>query len=311
MRSVRYIVLLTVVVAILTGSTACTGLDAYEEEVGRWRAEREASLKTDDGWLTVAGLFFLKPGSNTFGADSSNAIVLPEGPALARAGVIRFDEGRVTAEIFDGVAATLGGQPIRTAELRPAGNGRAADTVVLGDLTLFVHKSGDRTAIRLRDKNSEIRRSFRGCRWYPVKPEYRVEGRFIPYDAPRERRVPNILGDEEHYVSNGLVEFPLGTESLRLEAFESSGARGRRLFFVFRDGTSGQETYAAARFLYADAPVDGRVVLDFNRAYNPPCAFNPHTTCPLPPRQNVLATRIEAGELDYGPHPAAPATRNE
>jgi uncharacterized protein (DUF1684 family) len=290
-----------VVVATLAGATACARLDAYEEEVAKWRAEREASLKADDGWLTVAGLYFLKPGANHFGTDPANDIVLPAG-APARAGVFRFADDRVTVEIFDGVGATLAGQPVRAAELRPAGDGRPADAVVLGDLTMFVHRSGDRYAIRLRDQKSEIRRTFRGRRWYPVRAEYRIAGRFEPYDAPRERHVPNILGDAERYVASGLVAFELNGQEYRLEAFESSGPSGRRLFFVFRDATSGKDTYGAARFLYSDPPEGGRVVLDFNKAYNPPCAFNPYTTCPLPPPQNVLPARIEAGELDYGPH---------
>jgi uncharacterized protein (DUF1684 family) len=300
----RYaIVVILTLAAVVPGCRRRAAADPYAEEIARYRAEREASLRADDGWLTVAGLFFLQPGANSFGSDPSNAIVLPAGRAPAHAGVFYFENGSVRVEMAEGVAATLDGQPVRRAELRPAGGGRPADTLVLGRLSLFVHKSGERLAIRLRDLDSELRRTFRGCRWYPVKPEYRVVGRFIPYDAPQERKVPNILGDEERYVTNGVVAFTLAGREYRLEAFESSGARGRRLFFVFRDATSGHETYHAARFLYADPPQDGQVVLDFNKAYNPPCAFNPYTTCPLPPPQNILPVRIEAGELDYGAHP--------
>ncbi len=297
-----------VVLGLIAAAGACARsapTDAYPAEIARYRAEREQALKADDGWLTVAGLFFLQPGPNPFGSDPSNAIVLPAGRAPARAGVFYLEDGSVRVELAPGVTATLEGRPVDRAVLRPAGGGRPADTIVLGRLHLFVHKSGDRLAIRLRDLDSELRRTFRGCRWYPVKPEYRVVGRFIPYDAPRERRVPNILGDEERYVSNGVVAFTLEGREYRLEAFESTGARGRRLFFVFRDATAGHETYHVARFLYADPPQDGQVVLDFNKAYNPPCAFNPYTTCPLPPPQNVLPVRIEAGELDYGDHPRA------
>lgn len=133
MQDMKLSLLSVVVVATLAGATACARLDAYEEEVAKWRAEREASLKADDGWLTVAGLYFLKPGANHFGTDPANDIVLPAG-APARAGVFRFADDRVTVEIFDGVGATLAGQPVRAAELRPAGDGRPADAVVLGDL---------------------------------------------------------------------------------------------------------------------------------------------------------------------------------
>lgn len=292
-----------VLVALVAAGGACGGRgtpDPYEAEILRYRADREAALRADDGWLTVAGLFFLQPGANPFGSDPSNAVVLPAGRAPARAGVFYLDDGVVRVEVAEGVTVTLDGRPVTRAALRPAESGRPADTLVLGRLSLFVHRSGDRLAIRLRDLDSEIRRAFRGCRWYPVNPGYRVVGRFIPYERPQERRVPNILGDLERYVSNGVVAFTLHGREYRLEAFESSGARGRRLFFVFRDATSGHETYHTARFLYADPPQeDGRVVLDFNKAYNPPCAFNPYTTCPLPPPQNILPVRIEAGELDY------------
>lgn len=308
MPSIRRLAVLAGFVAFATSCAGPEAVDPYEAEIARYRAEREASLKADDGWLTVAGLFFLQPGANPFGSDPSNVVVLPAGRAPARAGVFYLEDGTVRVEVAEGIPITLGGRPVTRAALRPAGQGRPADTLVLGRLSLFVHTSGDRLAIRLRDLDSEIRRTFRGCRWYPVRPEYRVVGRFIPYDAPRERRVPNILGDEEHYVSNGVVAFTLGGQEHRLEAFESTGARGRRLFFVFRDATSGRETYHTARFLYADPPQDDEVVLDFNKAYNPPCAFNPYTTCPLPPPQNVLPVRIEAGELDYAPPPLTSGT---
>jgi hypothetical protein len=177
---------------------------------------------------------------------------------------------------------------------------------MIADLSLFVHASGKRQAIRLRDKNSAIRREFKGCRWYPIDAAYRIEGRLMHYNAMKRVQLPNILGDIEEYTSPGLVVFTLQGRQIKMEPVLSS--RGR-YWFVFRDQTSGKETYGAARFLYADAPgADGKVVIDFNRAYNPPCAFNPHTTCPLPSPQNRLAVPIKAGELDYRPasRPSSP-----
>jgi len=291
------IVLASVFVATVAAVTIALRPGPHEREIARWREAREASLTGDDGWLTVAGLYFLEPGGQTFGSDPGNDFVLPAGPP--RAGVFHLDEGRVRVELAAGVDGAIDGRPVRDAELRPASEGRPPDTLVMGRLALFLHHSGDRLAIRLRDRENPLRRTFAGCRWYPIEKAFRVEGRFEPYAEPAERHVPNVLGDLEHYTASGLVVFLLHGTEQRLEAFDSTGPDGPRLFFVFRDATSGRETYGAARFLYADAPDGkGRVVLDFNKAYNPPCAFNPHTTCPLPPPMNVLEVGIEAGELD-------------
>jgi uncharacterized protein (DUF1684 family) len=161
---------------------------------------------------------------------------------------------------------------------------------------MWVHKSGERFAIRLRDHDSPIRKAFTNLRWFPVDADYRVTARFVPYDSPKPVSMLNVLGDIERFFSPGYAVFTLHGQELRLEPVISKQGH---LFFVFRDGTSGRETYGAARFLYADGTQNGHVILDFNKAYNPPCAFNPHTTCPLPPEDNRLTVRIEAGELNY------------
>jgi uncharacterized protein (DUF1684 family) len=148
----------------------------------------------------------------------------------------------------------------------------------------------------VRDKTSQLRKDFAGCRWFPVDPTYRVTARFIPHPKPKPVVMANVLGDREQYTSPGLVEFTLHDQALRLEPVSVGQDR---LFFVFRDGTSGTETYGAARFLTTDGPQNGQVLLDFNKAVNPPCAYNPFTTCPLPSKSNRLTVRIAAGELDY------------
>jgi uncharacterized protein (DUF1684 family) len=148
----------------------------------------------------------------------------------------------------------------------------------------------------MRDQQSQYRREFRGLQWYPVKPEYRVTARFVPYSPPKTIPVPNIIGGTFPETCPGYAEFELRGEKLRLEPVLSDG----RLFFIFRDETSGKKTYGAGRFLYSDLAKDGIVTLDFNQAYTPPCAFTPYATCPLPPKQNRLPVAIEAGELDYG-----------
>lgn len=268
----------------------------YLQELAKWRQTREAELKADTGYLTLVGLFFLNQGKNTFGSGPLNDIVLPDS-APAEAGVFELD-GR-TVRLRAATPMAVNGKPVTAAELKPAASGQPADLVTIGPLTLFVHVSGDRLAIRLRDQNSEFRRGFTGSKWFAPDERYKVSGRFEPYAAEKVVKVPNILGDLETYRAPGLVAFELNGQEYKLEAFETGSGDRKRFFFVFRDLTSGKETYPSARFLYADLPVNGQTTLDFNKAYNPPCAFNPFTTCPLPTEQNRLRVRIEAGELDY------------
>lgn len=280
-------------VAALAAAGAPAAQD-YAAETGAWRAEREARLKADDGWLTVSGLFFLNGGDNAFGSSPLNDIVLRTGPE--HAGVFTLGRGEITVRAASGATLSVDGRDVTAARLWPY-EGGDRPTVTLGPLSLFAHYSGDRLAIRMRDRESDIRRSFTGLRWYPVDEAFRLRGRYVPHDEPREIELPNILGDIETFRTSGSVALTVDGEDLRMTAVDSRG----RLWFIFRDLTSGNETYPAARFLYADAPEDGWTTVDFNRAYNPPCAFNPHTTCPLPPLENRLPVRIEAGELDYHP----------
>jgi uncharacterized protein len=264
----------------------------YRQAVEKWRQAYEAELKSDSGWLTVSGLFWLHEGENTFGSGPLNDIVLPPS-APASAGSFQFHLGRTSVRLTPGVTATLNGKPAETAEMHPDSD---TDQLSIGDLTLYVHSSGDRYTIRLRDKNSRLRKDFTGTRWFPVAESYRVTAQYVPYDKPRQIEIQNVMGDTLEETIPGYVAFSLHGQALQLDA-ELNGSGG--LSLVFRDLTSGKETYAASRFLEADPPKDGRVVLDFNEAYNPPCAYNPYTTCPLPPPQNRLPARIEAGEKIY------------
>ena len=273
--------------------TAGAGAQDYAAGIEAWRVDREARLAADDGWLTVAGLFFLNEGTQTFGSSPLNDILLRTGPE--QAGTFTLRNNVVTVRAAEGTTLRVDGRDVAEARLWPyEGNDRP--TIALGPLSLFGHYSGDRLAIRMRDRESAIRREFTGLRWYPVNETFRVEGTFIPHDEPRVIELPNILGDVEAFRTSGSVAMTVGGAEVRMTAVDSGG----RLWFIFRDLTSGSETYPAARFLYADRPAaDGTTTVDFNRAYNPPCAFNPHTTCPLPPLENRLPVRIEAGELDY------------
>jgi uncharacterized protein (DUF1684 family) len=275
---------------------------AHLKEVEAWRAQHETDYMKE--YVPLAGLFFLKPNANIAGSASSNDIVLPNS-APASIGRFVYQNNTVRFEPRAGAPVKLKNQPVTSPiELRSDGGTAPPDELVIGDLTLWVHESGRRRAIRMRDPHGDVARSFAGFRWLPIDERYRVTGRFIKDPAPRTLLVPNQLGDEEVDTTEGVVEFALNGQTLRLRPMTT---RPGRLWFTFRDGTSGHETYANARFLYADLRQDGTTVLDFNEAYNPPCAFNPYTTCPLPLPENRLKARILAGEKDYA-HAAATKT---
>jgi uncharacterized protein (DUF1684 family) len=258
--------------------------DAYRARIEEWRRQREAALKADGGWLTVTGLFWLHEGANSFGSAAPKDIVLPADPAV-KDGAFDLHNGKVSVR--------LEGQ---TRELRTDSTGKP-DVVTMGGLTMFAIQRGGKYGIRLKDNNSSLRKEFTGLHYFPVSEDYRVTTRLVP----EAKKIPilNILGQVEDTPSPGYVEFELHGQKLRLTPVEETPGA---LFFIFRDSTAGKETYGSGRFLDTELGKDGEVVLDFNKAYNPPCAFTPYATCPLPPKENRLALRIEAGELKYGSH---------
>jgi uncharacterized protein (DUF1684 family) len=264
----------------LAPAAALLAASAFENEIANWHSAREAALKADGGWLTVAGLFWLHPGANRYGTDGSNDIVLPAGPA--HAGTFELRDGKVTS--------LLGNV---NCEVKPD----SSESVKVDRLSLFVIRRGERYGIRLKDPESEYRRNFHGIESFPANEQYRVNARFIA--EPAEIPILNVIGQTEHYHSPGYAVFRLQGKELRLRPYlEEPG--DTQLFYVFRDETSGKETYGGGRFLYSAMPANGEVVLDFNKAYNPPCSFTPYATCPLPPPENRLPVRIEAGEKKYG-----------
>jgi uncharacterized protein (DUF1684 family) len=276
----------------------------YRGEIEEWRQQREARLKAEDGWLAVAGLFWLDEGVNHFGSGPGNSIALPVGAAPPVAGTFELRQGKVSVRVEPGVSVAAAGKPVTAMELRSDDPG-PPDVLKLGRLTLQVIARGGRYGIRMKDPESEPRRSFSGLRWFPVRGDMRVEARFVPWPSPRTISIPNVLGQVNDLPSPGYAEFTLAGRRLRLEpVIEEPGAQ--ELFFIFRDQTAGKETYPAGRFLYAPMPQDGAVVLDFNKAYSPPCAFTAYATCPLPPPQNRLPIRIEAGEKNPHGHPDTP-----
>ncbi|MCX6549911.1 MAG: DUF1684 domain-containing protein [Acidobacteria bacterium] len=269
----------------------------YTRSVEAWRAQREADLKAEDGWLTLVGLYWLAEGPNAMGSDPASAIPLPPGSAPARLGIITLAGGTATFTPVDAPAARINGGPARRQVMRPQPGDY--DVLTTGSLTIFVIKRGDRYGVRIKDRESPGRRDFAGLPWYPIRESFRVTARFVRHEKPTSIMIANVLGTLEEWPNPGVAEFTIGGTTCRLQAV-LDGADAKELFFVFRDLTTGTETYPGGRFLYADMPKNGEVVLDFNKAHSPPCAFTPFATCPVPPKENALPVRIEAGERN--PH---------
>jgi uncharacterized protein (DUF1684 family) len=284
---------LALVAFVFCAGFIAPAISPYERSVEDWRQKYEARLRADDGWLTVSGLFWMHEGKNSFGSAANNDVVLPA-PVPASAGYFDLQAGKTTVHVNPGVIITMAGKPVETVELRPDSK---VDRMVIGDLTFFVHASGPRFAIRLKDKNSKLRKEFAGLHWFPVNEAYRVNAHFVAYDKPREVEIETVLGDREKTALAGYVTFSLSGKEYRLDAEQDDSTK--ELFIVFRDLTSKKDTYPAARFLDTDAPKEGTVELDFNKAYNPPCAYNAYTTCPLPSPGNRMNIEIPAGEKRY------------
>jgi hypothetical protein len=287
----RAAVIALAAMTLLSSLAPAAGPDpTYRAGIAEWRRQHEAALKADGGWLTVTGLFWLKEGPNSIGSGAANDIVLPAG-APARLGAVKVEEDRAVFTASTN-SVTLNGKPVREAPLRYAG---PVDVISSGPLDLFPIKRGDRLALRMKDKNSALRKSFTHLSWFPVREDWRIAGKFVPLARHAKMVFDTVIGVPDIEESPGYVEFQRGGQTYRLQAADDEG----QLFFVMRDLTSGKSTYAASRFLYADPPRNGVVILDFNKAENPPCAFTPYATCPLPPPQNRLALAIEAGEMKY------------
>jgi uncharacterized protein (DUF1684 family) len=278
----------------LASATSVGGQTSYEESIRSWRAKQEAELRSESGWLTVVGLFWLKTGVNSVGADPSSDIVLPPGSAPARVGTVRFKDGKAVLHVDKSVTVLHSGVPVTELEMASDAT-KSPVAVAVGELTMLVIKRGQRYGMRVKHKNSKQRREFTGLSWFPVRESYRITAEFAAYDKPRNIPIANVLGDTNMMLSPGYVTFNLGGRKQRLEPVLEE----EKLLFIFRDPTSGKSTYPAGRFLYTEKPKDGKVILDFNQAVNPPCAFTSFATCPLPPRQNRLNVPIAAGALDY------------
>ena len=261
----------------------------YQQSFDKWKAELVDDLKQN--WLPLAGLFWLKPGDNSFGSAADNAIVFPKGPT--HAGAFKLQGEDVTVKFSAGAHAVVDGKPVTTAALQPDTSGKPT-VVELGTLRFHVIKRGQRVGIRVKDLDSDAVKKYPGPVFFPLNLDYRVTATWVPSDGKKTVDVPNVLGDVTPTPVAGTVVFKINGQEIRLT--DLGGNPEKRLFFVFNDLTSKSDTYPGGRFLETDPVVNGTVVLDFNRAYNPPCAVTPYATCPLAPKENRLAVAIPAGE---------------
>lgn len=285
-----------------SASDTAAGHD-WKQQLDAWRAQREKELIAPDGWLTLVGLEWLKPGVNSFGAAADNSIKLND-KAPAHVGMLT-----VSGKTVQLLSPSGGFPPDLMLDGKPAREGTmSADdlhpsTLTWHELSLVVLPRGGRYALRIKDADSPTRAGFRGLNWYAPNPQYRVNATWIPYTPPHIEKIPTVIGTSLNMPAPGVAEFNLNGKTLRLEPVIEGGETDK-LFFILRDQTSQTTTYQAARFLHTGLPSNGlsapgTITLDFNELYNPPCAYTPYATCPLPPEQNRLSVPIEAGEQRY------------
>lgn len=283
--------LLTILISLVSGFAQSD----YVKAVEKWRSNEAADLKKEDGWLALAGLFWLKDGVNTVGAGSQFDVRLTDTFTQGKLGEIDFKNGVATLKVTNGVEAKCDGKPISTIDLVSDEKGKPAE-IRVGSQTFYLIRREDRFGIRLKDNQTKARLEFKGQNWFPINESYSVPARLEAFPEPKELMVPNVLGGHFKMKSPGLLRFALQGQEYSLHpVLQDDGS----LFIIFRDASNSNETYSAGRFLYADKAVDGKTTLDFNKAENPPCAFTPYATCPLPPEGNDLPVAIKAGEKRY------------
>jgi hypothetical protein len=272
----------------------------YEQQIAAWHAKMEASLRGENGWLKLAGLFWLHEGDNTVGSAPDSDILLPAHSAPAQVGIIHFENNAATFRPATDVPVLIdGASPVGDTPLKPDTAEGGASILTLGSLRFYMIQRVDQYGIRIIDSEHAALQTFGGRKWYPLDPAFHVEAKFTPHAEVRTLSVVNSVGLTVPMENPGYVEFTLADQVYCLEAFDSAPGE---LWFIFKDRTNGDTTYGAGRFLTAPLDVENRVDLDFNKSYSPPCAFTEFATCPFPPRENHLPIRIEAGELVESSH---------
>jgi uncharacterized protein (DUF1684 family) len=292
------------VIAPIAAAAALLAADAtYQNEIAKWRKDYDRDMVSDKGPLHLIGRFNLPEGRSSVGSDASSRVRLPDRAPKLVGFVIRHGD-KASFEPAPGLALKVSGKALAAGatpqpiELRNGILNAPRDRVEFGDI--FFTVSG--TQLVLHDQQSPYLKSFHGAIWFPLNPAYRVEAEYTPFPQPKELKIPDTTGHTRLMQSPGFLTFRLNGESWRLDPVIS----GTEFFIMFKDRTSAHETYGSGRFVEAEMPSNvskpGKVILDFNKAYNPYCAFNPYSSCPIPPKQNSLTTRIEAGERYSGQH---------
>jgi len=300
--AVRCSIIIGVLISVVACSEAPIEVDpAYAAELEAVRSERLTRLTAEDGWLSLTGLHWLEPGENRFGSAEDGAVVLPDPSVPDIAGLLIVGpDNAVIAFGEEGAGVEINGEPLAEAALKTDADGRP-DVITAGRIQFYIINRGGRLGARFKDPEAPTRLSFEGIAHFPTDPSFKVDASFEPYEEAREVAIPTVLGQDTTMLAFGVLRFTIDGRELTLEPYAGS-AEDETLFLIFRDQTSGETSYGAGRFLSADAPgEDGTTVLDFNLSVNPPCAFTPYATCPLPPPQNILDVPIEAGEMYLGP----------
>jgi uncharacterized protein (DUF1684 family) len=267
---------------------------SYKVEIDAWRQNRVDELKAEEGWLNLAGLFWLKEGINSFGSGDDNDIRFPAGKIPARAGYFLVNQGTVSSTPT--VTITQDGKPMGKGIIYSP-DSTTNPTLEYGSLRWFIIQRDKSVGVRLRDLESEGVQKFKGIVNYPTDPDWRVEATVENPNEPRMIDITNVLGQTTSQASPGTLVFVINDNEYRLDALD--GGKDE-LFLIFGDDTNASETYPSGRYVYVKRPdSEGKTILDFNKAYNPPCAFTAFATCPLPPKQNVLNLSVTAGEKKY------------
>jgi len=270
------------------------GSDEYITGIKEWQNKRINNLKKENGWLNLAGLYWLKEGENKFGSDKGNDVIFPEGKAPGFIGSFFLNDSVVTIRVNKGIEVKSRGIDVTTLELKD--DMRGATNLESGSLRWFVIRRGNKYGVRLRDIESPLLKSFEGIESFPVNSDFRLEAKLSEYNPPKKVEVPNVLGMADTSTVKEALTFEKDGVLYKLDPLDE----GKQYFVIFADETSGKETYGAGRFLYVDkADSAGKIYIDFNKAFNPPCAFTKYATCPLPPKQNYLKLKITAGEKMY------------
>ncbi len=299
MRYVNLVSFLILALLLMNGcqKNSARQIEQYKKEIEQWHQERIKRLTDKESWLSLAGLYWLKEGENTFGFGEGNDIVFPDGKEPLRLGSFFLKNGKVRVKLNPKAGVLIDSMSVLEAELKNDLQGKPT-RMERGRFLWYVIKRGERYGIRLKDRQNPRIKNFKGIKRFPVRLKWRVKAKFIPYDSMITVSVPTILGTDAPSKSPGELRFSIDGQTFTLQAL--GDAYDEPFFIIFADETNGEQTYGAGRFLYVDPPDEnGETYIDFNKAYNPPCAFTEFATCPLPPAQNRLPIKVTAGEMAY------------